>query len=770
MNAPMHPASAQAAAHAVAEAVAQACGRIAPSWPLDRFIAVNPHWGWVDQPIEDAAAAVGVLAGMRLVPEARARRRPLLADLAQRRDAVVHQISQHCAAHFDAGQARWHMPIDGEDEGLYASWTARLAADRGVDWPQGRREALAAIARLPREPMAAIVHAVQELGVPGEGLAPCLTAWLLDLNGWAAACAWQRWQARLQGRDDDRLVQLLAIRAAWDTLLAATLPRGAVQAWAAEWAQVPAAIVAERAEQHAHWQRLERDEAALQARLMQAMSRPQPAPPAAPAVQAVFCIDVRSEVFRRALEAADGSVATRGFAGFFGLPAAYQPLGTAWQQPQLPGLLAPALTIAEQATDAHGLPLSHALAARRRARLAAAARWDDWRGVSAAGFSFVEACGLLYAGDMLKASLAREPEAPWAHAGLAAGEARTLHPRLPLDAQAGAELAATVLNAMGLVRGFAPLLLLCGHGGQSANNPHAAGLDCGACGGQTGEVNARALAALLNDLAVREALRARGIDLPDTTHVLAGLHHTTTDEVTLFDTEAVPLALRDALARLQRALEAAGHAARAERAPGLGLPALPPEALRARLHERAAHWAETRPEWGLADNAAFIAAPRARTAGATLDGRVFLHDYDHRLDADRKVLTLILTAPVVVAHWINLQYLASTVDPLRQGAGNKLLHNVVGGGVGVFEGNGGDLRIGLPWQSVHDGERLRHTPLRLSVFVEAPREAIESVLLAHDTVRRLVEHGWLHLVAMEGEAGDAPRFARRLRGGGWDAA
>jgi uncharacterized protein YbcC (UPF0753/DUF2309 family) len=147
---------------------------------------------------------------------------------------------------------------------------------------------------------------------------------------------------------------------------------------------------------------------------------------------------------------------------------------------------------------------------------------------------------------------------------------------------------------------------------------------------------------------------------------------------------------------------------------------------------------------------------------------VFLHDYDHQLDPDRSVLTLILTAPVVVAHWINLQYLASTVDPERQGAGNKLLHNVVGCGVGVFEGNGGDLRIGLPWQSVHDGERLRHTPRRLSVFVEAPREAIDAVLAAHDDIRRLVDHGWLHLLAIEGDP--AATFHRRQRSGGWEIA
>jgi uncharacterized protein YbcC (UPF0753/DUF2309 family) len=768
MNAPLHALHALHAvqAHAVADAVAQACDRIAPSWPLDRSIAVNPHWGWIDRPVEEAAAVVGVLAGMRLLPDADVRRWPLLADLAGRRDAVVHQISQHCAAHFDAGQARWHLPTEGEDGGLYRSWLLRVAADRGLDWPQGRAAARQSLAGLPTEPMAAIVHVAERLALPPRGLPACLAAWLLDLNGWAAACAWQRWQARLRGDDDARLLELLAIRATWDLLLVAALPAADVQAWARRWDDVDAAIGVEQAHQRAGWQQLEAQERALQSRMIAALVRTRSLPSVAPAVQAVFCIDVRSEVLRRALEAAEPAVVTRGFAGFFGLPVDYRPAGSPWRQPHLPGLLLPSLTVND---TQDGRPLAQSLIERRRARLSLAADWDGWRGTPVTGFSFVESCGLLYAADLLRASLARPaPPEAWSRAGLRHDEARTLRPQLALDPEAAAELAAGVLRAMGLIEGWAPLLLLCGHAGQSVNNPHAAALDCGACGGQSGEVNARALAALLNGTTVRAALRARGIHLPASTHVIAGLHNTTTDEVTLFDVERVPEPLAATLATLQRALAAAGAAARAERAPGLGLPVQPPSALLNRLRQRAAHWAVTRPEWALADNAAFIAAPRARTLGADLGGRVFLHDYDHRLDADRKVLSLILTAPVVVAHWINLQYLASSVDPLRQGAGNKLLHNVVGGGVGVFEGNGGDLRIGLPWQSVHDGERLRHTPLRLSVFVEAPRDAIDAVVAAHQTVRRLVDHGWMHLLAIEGEL--APRFARRLRGGGWEPA
>lgn len=108
-----------------------------------------------------------------------------------------------------------------------------------------------------------------------------------------------------------------------------------------------------------------------------------------------------------------------------------------------------------------------------------------------------------------------------------------------------------------------------------------------------------------------------------------------------------------------------------------------------------------------------------------------------------------MTAPMVVAHWINLQYYASTVDNLRYGSGNKVLHNVVGGHVGVFEGNGGDLRIGLSMQSLHNGEEWMHTPLRLAVFIAAPQQAILDVIEKHAVVRQLVDGGWVDLLQID---------------------
>jgi uncharacterized protein len=117
---------------------------------------------------------------------------------------------------------------------------------------------------------------------------------------------------------------------------------------------------------------------------------------------------------------------------------------------------------------------------------------------------------------------------------------------------------------------------------------------------------------------------------------------------------------------------------------------------------------------------------------------------------------------VVVASWIALQYYGSAVDERAFGAGNKVLHNVVGG-IGVLEGNGGDLRPGLPWQSIHDGTRLVHEPLRPTVIVEAPTEAMSAVVARHPGLRALVDNGWISLFAMQ----EGAVTCRYFPGGVW---
>jgi uncharacterized protein YbcC (UPF0753/DUF2309 family) len=856
----------------LAQAIETACAGIAPTWPLDQFIAVNPYWGHVAQPVEAVSAQLASLSGTPMtMPRAyyaqawqagRLRSEHLEAALADAQRAasgqgsslpsmdelraaltqaapaarplplattlvdaqrdlshapswtehVTHQVSQTCASYFDEQQARWHPD---KSAGLYATWLQLAELDRAPRLLLGLKGHNQRVRALPRDPMALISEATAALGVAPERAHTYFSALLLSINGWAAWCAWQRWQAGLNQPqqlanhielDGARhlIVELLAVRLAWEWLLAQAeglAPPAALQAEGLG-ATLPAwlpklhhalaaheATVAQTAcEQRTQWMLQRALELAYQQPLCAALAgelqrqRAQDAAPVRPAAeqatrptaQAVFCIDVRSEVFRRALEAADSGIATRGFAGFFGLPIAYNPLGSGLVRPQLPGLLAPALTAVDDVggpeAQADGLPLGQALARRRQLSLQAAGRWQAFRGAASSAFSFVEACGLAYSAKLLKGSLGLAQPEHATSAGLSPQEMRQVKPSLPAPADASALLAqvdtaAAVLGAMGLVPSarnpLARLVLLAGHGSDTANNPHAAGLDCGACGGQTGEVNARVLAGLLNHPEVRVGLATiKGIQLPGDTWFVAGLHNTTTDEVPLFDADELPASHADDLARLRLALAAAGLGARAERAASLGLAEVRDgyalgQAVRAKSND----WAETRPEWGLANNAAFVVAPRQRTQALNLQGRSFLHDYDWQVDAGNgySLLELIMTAPMVVTNWINLQYYASTVDNLRYGSGNKVLHNVVGATIGVFEGNGGDLRIGLPLQSLHDGQRWMHEPLRLSVFIEAPQAAIDAIIDKHAVVAQLVTNGWLHLFRLDGEAAAVER-------------
>ncbi|MGC8518519.1 MAG: YbcC family protein [Steroidobacteraceae bacterium] len=771
-------------------ALEAACRTVAPAWPIDRQVAVSPYWGYrslafgtaaerlrrlcgtpltwtraqylcawrqgqirpehLQQALSEQSAVTNFTDAVRALeqPAPAADGLPLLSDRLDSdpgrrgalpwRERITQQISETCAAYFDRLQS------DGSParpSGLFEHWRAALRQDRRFASVHARA------AELPQAPEAAFDWALERLAVRDAQLAELLEVLAARIGGWAAWCAYLRWEASLAGEDDVHLAHLLVIRLAWEALLhdGRHDERSVWRDWLEHWnmagnAKPHAALAVDLLWQRAH-------EIAYQASLFSALRTPREAPSAEAHAQLVFCIDVRSERMRRALEQVDEGMRTYGFAGFFGLPLRYTPLGTSLERPQLPALLAPSLTATDTSGDA---AVDDRLADQRRRALRRAASLEPFARMPTGAFSTVEILGLSYLPKLLARTFGRAPDTA-VRLGLEHGAHAALRPRLSAsDPHARAEqaqLAARILRAMGIERPWARLLVLVGHGARTANNPQAAALACGACGGHSGDVNARILADLLNDPAVRRALGEHGVELPEHTVVIAALHDTVTDTVELFAPASLPEGHAADLQRLRDALQRAAAQVRRERAPELGLAHLVGRdaALLRRLKRRTRDWSEVRPEWGLAGNAAFILAPRARTRGIDLKGRAFLHEYRPEEDPDGTLLEQVLAGPLVVAHWINLQYFGSTVDPQRFGSGDKLLHNVLGGRIGVLEGHSGDLRIGLARQSVHDGTAWRHAPLRLTVLIDAPRERIERVVQRLADVRQLVEHEWLYL-------------------------
>ncbi len=701
---------------------------------------------------------------------------------------VITEISRLCAAHYDKGQAAWpspwrHLP-------LYEAWRESTRLSRRMEMlgvPNFRRF----VAELPAEPEAAVAVMLDRLGIPEQHWRQFLLCELFSVAGWASYLRYRLWEAQAidSGTFDEHIVGLLAMRLAYDTALAlkhqevvavagALVPEDTTAAAGHE-GGVLAGIEPTPVPRHAAARYLFQVAAEVAyRRTLTGTLRSKPAAAARPTgrrlLQMVFCIDVRSEVFRRHLETVADEVQTFGFAGFFAMPLELVPLGATKGPAQCPVLLSPGFRVHERVLTADDAANAAAVARRRTTRLGRKI-WKAFQTSATSCFSFVESLGLVYLPKLLSDSFGWTRPVLRADAdGLGGRPAAALGPDLHSGGADGLaperklDLATGMLRNLGLTGEFARIVAICGHGSAVVNNPYKSGLDCGACGGHSGEPNARVAATLLNDPGVRAGLAARGIHVPDDTWFVPAVHVTTTDEVQFFDTASLPTDHARDFATVKEWLARAGAGTRLERSRRLStvaadvvpaaeiLGAGGPAAISDRdarivdIFRRSRDWSEVRPEWGLAGNAAFIVAPRWRTIGLDLGGRTFLHDYEHAKDTDLKVLELIMTAPMIVTSWINLQYFASAVDNRSFGSGNKQIHNVTGQ-LGVLLGNGGDLMTGLPWQSVWDGTKLQHEPLRLLVLIEAPRTAVQSIIEKHAMVRDLVTNGWLNLAVREGD-------------------
>jgi hypothetical protein len=769
----------------VATAAEVAARSIPPAWPLASSVAVNPFLGQIEQGLAQTGAQLARVAGCRITmprswyatriasgeisdadlsaalsnaapdmrpanltalkaaalqPEPELRAVPSVAELASKvtgtdwTHVVADRIGHWAASYFDEGQALWAAP---RGSSAYRAWRDFAVHDLTPEIA-GLKGFAAHVAHTSESPHDALVRATERLSIGPDALKSYFHQRLLALGGWSQFARYKLWQAELAGTTDSTIIDLLAISLIWEEALFACFGDQIAEQWAAAKA-AHADVTGPSADLIVNTILQDAAERAAQRALAVRLALPTlPESEAPPALQAVFCIDVRSEVFRRALESLSPAIQTMGFAGFFGLTTSHRRFGSDVEELRLPVLLNPGLSTLT--CTAENAPAEQAARIKARAKRA----WGRFKLAAVSSFAFVEAAGPIYVGKLLIDAFGLKG------APIPNDPSPRTEPNLLREARAKA--AKSILQAMSFTHGFARLVLLAGHGANVVNNPHASSLHCGACGGYSGEVNARLLAQLLNDANVRIDLASSGIYIPADTLFLAALHDTTTDDVTLYtDGQSLSAHQKD-LAQAKSWLAAAGQLARSERALRL-----PRASKAAHIPRRSRDWAETRPEWALAGCQAFIAAPRARTVGKSLAGRAFLHDYDWRRDEGFGVLELILTAPVVVASWISLQYYGSTVAPNVFGGGNKLLHNVVGG-IGVVEGSGGVMRAGLPLQSVHDGERFVHEPLRLSVCVEAPRDAIIDILGRHPQVRALFDNNWLHLFALDDKGRMAWRY------------
>jgi len=709
-------------------------------------------------------------------------------------EQIESTLIRLCGAYLDTGLAYWPMP--SREEGFFEA--VRLLALHTSSVP-GRtrhqwRETIEAMDEDERSASEVVLKSLRALGVADEDWESYLTETLLALPGWAGMFYRLETKPALRMRSlPYSLMDYLAVRLTLERAAVAAIrkvdhlpeaPSPLVAAHEVYWLFLlggmsldainelgPAEGTTLTSALH-HFGSMERrrvfqeayertyrreilDGIARNARLQRSIE------PAKARIQLACCIDDREESLRRHFEELDPHYETFGIAGYYGLAISYRGLTAAHGSPLCPASMSPSHQISEVAED-------EAVDASWRKRWVLAAKLGFAGHVGTR--SLFRGFGLSLAGAVQALPMAVRIFAPrtahllWDGLGdklappprtrlTALRETEVLRRTTPLpeglSVPEAVERVAGVLEDMGMTRAFAPLVIVLGHGSTSMNNPHEAAHECGACSGGKGGPNARLFADLLGRDEVRAGLRDHGIEIPDGTFFVGGIHDTSDDAVDLFDLHRVPdthaellVEARDALDRA-RAVDALERARRFTSTP-LGV--APAIALR-QMEARAQDLAQPRPEYGHCTNAVCLVGRRWPNRGLFLDRRAFLVSYDPAADPDSGILERLLASVVPVGAGINLEYYFSYVDQRVYGSGTKLPHNVTGL-VGVMDGHESDLRTGLPHQMVDI-----HEPMRLLCVVEAKVETLLTIAERQPEVGRLVQGRWIQLVAMDPDTG-----------------
>ena len=371
---------------------------IPPAFPLEATVAVNPFLGQTGEDLATASARLARVAGAGLTLDrktlaaaidngsitdadlvealdaCRSLARPAsLAELKKRAatdcepplalptvaelaaeatgtdwpSVIEKSFGLWASGFFDQGQALWSPSPGARAFTAWRTWAARDLTPEIA----GLKGFCAHVSAAPDTTERAILRAADSLEISGKAAETAFHRLLMDLGGWAQHGRWLLWQAELDDSTDGTLADLLAIRLIWEEALLASFP-GVRKRWLATVSRHEQTLAA-TPDQVVNAILQEASERAYQRQLATQLQAETKTPPR-PEVQAAFCIDVRSEVFRRALENQSPAIETLGFAGFFGLPVAHRDHGTDVVENHLPVLLKPALTATSHGSEAGG--------------------------------------------------------------------------------------------------------------------------------------------------------------------------------------------------------------------------------------------------------------------------------------------------------------------------------------------------------------------------------------------------------------------------------
>lgn len=666
----------------------KACTLIAPVWPLKTAIACNPLLHLETKDFWQALADS---------------QKHFYQKTSTQDEVVNSYMITWLQAFLDDHVATLKMPF--KELGFFECFLKLIAFDKTITSSPQKLKLLLSI---PKQPQHALSFLVQKLKLNISTLDELFKQQLSSLQGWAGYIRWySQWQDQKKQKYKIDLKHFLAARLALHLVLFGKLELSYQNS-----SQDDKGLAASKK------MMIESEEKRFFTALYHKLFQTQVGSSLkkTPACQFVFCIDVRSEPMRAAIEA-QNHYQTYGFAGFFGIPVSFQSEDYSWAS--CPVLLKPSYSVKA--------PFSLETALTK----SSSSLFKNLKFRFGTAFSLVETIGV-FSGVWMAVktwlpSLAKK---------MKFSSQKVANHCLDSELICFSDkvtLAENALNMMGFGKTFAEVVVFCGHMSQSTNNPHASALDCGACGGHRGGLNAQLLSSILNEKSVRQALHQKGLSIPSSTIFIGAEHNTVTDEITLFDKHnfaydfsSIELDLKKAQSELQQKKKKTISS-----------------------HEPSHDWACVRPEWGLAKNGAFIVGPRDKTFFADLEGRCFLHSYDASTDSDGRFLETILTAPMVVAEWINTQYFFSTYDPVAYGSGSKVTHTIVGG-FGVMQGNGSDLMHGLPLESLYESSgKAYHELIRLHVVVYAPKERVEMIIQKHDILKKLFFGQWVKLFVIE---------------------